>query len=146
MAMKKRSKARSTATARERTGAGGDTAFKRAMKALGIAVPSAQWDLPAGFGTDGTIASLKQVVDPKTPTLTLAELSDQQRADLTIKRIEAQPDFKLEMLGAGTIDKDRAVAEIDARSKIGVALMEIEQRVINNLLERASAGVSTKGG
>ena len=58
----------------------------------------------------------------------------------------AQPDFKLEMLGAGTIDKDRAVAEINARSKIGTALMEIEQRVINNLVERASVDASTKGG
>lgn len=120
-----------------RSSAGSPNLSKTSAKALSEAVPAAQWEMPAGFTSDGKLASLSQVVDPKCPTLTLAELSDHQRAELTIKRIEAQPKFRVEMLGAGTIDKHRAVAEIEARSKIGSALMEIEQRVINNLVERA---------
>jgi hypothetical protein len=102
-------------------------------------VPAAQWDMPAGFSPDGKMASLREVVDPQYPTRTLAELNENQRASLTIQRIEAQPDFHMEMLGAGTIDKNRAVEEIKTGSKVGKALVEIEQRVINNLVERANS-------
>jgi hypothetical protein len=111
-----------------------------AAKALGKAVPQAQWDMPAGFRPDGQTATLKEVVDPKVPTLSLNEISPEQRADLVVKRIEQQPDFKITMFPAGVIDKDRAIAEVKAQSKVGKTLTEIEQRVINNLVERAAGG------
>ena len=107
-------------------------------KALNTAVPSDQWDMPAGFRSDGQIATLKDVVDPKVPTVSLGELTPQQRADLVIKRIEQQPDFKVAMVGAGIVDKNRAIAEIKAGSSIGKELIEIEQRLLNNLSERGS--------
>ena len=40
--------------------------------------------------------------------------------------------------GAGVIDKDRAVAEVKANSKIGRALVEIEQRVLHNVISNAA--------
>lgn len=109
-------------------------------KALGTPVPQDQWDMPAGFRQSGEIATLKEVLDPKVPTVSLAELTPEQRADLVVKRIEQQPDFNLQMVGAGTINKDRAIAEVKAQSDIGKRLIEIEQRVLNNLAERGSKG------
>ena len=44
------------------------------------------------------------------------------------------------MVGAGLVDKDRAIAEVKAQSNVGRVLAEIEQRVINNLVERAAKG------
>ena len=113
-------------------------------KALDTEVPVAQWDLPAGFRPDGQIATLKQVADPGVPTLSLSEISPEQRADLVVKRIEQQPAFQITILPAGTIDKTRAIAEVKAQSNVGKTLTEIEQRVINNLVERASKVVSLK--
>ena len=109
----------------------------KAAKALGKPVPQAQWDMPAGFRPDGQMATLKEVVDPKVHTLSLGEISQEQRADLVVKRIEQQPDFNITMFPAGLIDKDRAIAEVKAQSKVGKTLTEIEQRVIANLVERA---------
>jgi hypothetical protein len=101
-------------------------------------ISAEQWDLPASFNAEGTqMATLREVVNPEVPTLSLAELSPDQRADLVAKRIEAQPKFQLAMVGAGIIDKERAIAEVKAKTKIGRALCEIEQRVINNLLNKA---------
>jgi len=50
------------------------------------------------------------------------------------------------MFPAGVIDKDRAIAEVKAQSKVGKTLMEIEHRVINNLIERASKKASSEKG
>ena len=113
-------------------------------KALNKPVPQAQWDMPAGFRTDGQIATLKEVVDTKVTTLSLSEVTPQQRADLVVKRIEKQPDFKVAMVGAGIVDKDRAIAEVKTQSSVGKALIEIEQRVLNNLIERGSKGSSSQ--
>jgi hypothetical protein len=120
------------------------TSSIKVAKALGKPVPHVQWDMPAGFRPDGQIATLKEVVDPKVPTLSLGEISPEQRADLVVKRIEQQPDFKITMFPAGVIDKDRAIAEVKAQSKVGKTLTEIEQRVINNLVERATGGPSSE--
>jgi hypothetical protein len=80
--------------------------FDQAAKALGKPVPQAQWDMPAGFLPDGQVATLKEIVDPKVSTLSLAEVSPEQRAELVVKRIERQPDSKVTMFPAGVIDKD----------------------------------------
>ena len=96
--------------------------------------------MPAGFRPDGQVATLKEVADPKVPTLSLGEINPAQRIDLVVKRIEHQPDFKIAMVGAGLVDKDRAIAEVKAQSNVGRVLAEIEQRVINNLVERAAKG------
>jgi hypothetical protein len=110
--------------------------------AIGTPVPQRQWDMPAGFRPDGQLATLKEVVDPKIPTLSLAEINPEQRADLVAKRIELQPNYEIAMVPAGIIDKDRAIAEVRAQSKVGRALTEIEQRIINNLIERATKTTS----
>jgi hypothetical protein len=124
----------------------GSTKMRLSMtkaKALGTPVPQDQLSMPAGFRPDGEVATLKEVLDPQVPTVSLAEVTPQQRADLVAKRIERQPDFNVQMVGAGTIDKNRAIAEVKAQSDIGKRLIEIEQRVLNNLAERGSKGSSS---
>jgi len=41
------------------------------------------------------------------------------------------------MVGAGTVDKKRALAEVRAQSEVGQLLIEIEQRLISNLIDSA---------
>ena len=114
-------------------------AAKSASLPASPVVSDKQWDMPASFCADGMqLASLRDVVDPQVPTLTLNELSPEQRADLVANRIAAQKDFRIFMLGAGIIDKERAITEVKAQSKIGRALMEIEQRVINHLVDNVT--------
>jgi len=102
-------------------------------------IPEDQWNMPAGYKADRSgMATLKEVADPHVhTTLSFSELTPDQRAELVAKRIEMQPKFNVSMLGIGVIDKDRALAEVRAQSKAGRILTEIEQRLINDLLERA---------
>lgn len=115
------------------------TTLKRSDPATDAPIPQEQWELPAAFLPDHSrFATLKEMVDPSVRTTSsLGELTEDQRADLVAKRIEAQPNFSVSLLGIGTIDKPRAIAEVKARSKIGKALIEIEQRVLNDLFKRA---------
>jgi len=114
-------------------------AVKRDAVAIDVPIPPEQWELPAAFSPDHSrFATLKEMVDPTIQTTSsLGELTEDQRAELVAKRIEAQPNFSVSLLGIGTIDKPRAIAEVKARSKIGKALIEIEQRVLNDLFKRA---------
>ncbi len=83
------------------------------------------------------IATLREVVDPETPTMNLSQLSDKQRLDLVAKRIEMQPDFQIAMLGAGLIDQKRAIQEVKSGTPIGRNLAEIEERLLNHVIETA---------
>ena len=106
-------------------------------KGAGQTPPSEQLDLPVSFDTDGNFVTLRQIIETRVPVLSLASLSAENRARLTVKRIEAQPKFELAMVGAGIVDKKRAIKEVQSLSDVGLVLMEIEQRVISNLLESA---------
>jgi hypothetical protein len=98
-----------------------------------------QWNLPASYKANGKrVATLRDLVDPDVPTMNLAELSPKQRAEIVAKRIEQQPKFQIAMVGAGILDKKRAISEVKAQTSIGRVLMEIEQRVINHQLAKAA--------
>ena len=89
--------------------------------------PRASGDHPAGYHVGGTkLATLTEVLAPSTPTMALAELTEQQRVDLVVARLQAKPDgFCISMIGSGVINKTRAIAEVQARSRVGRTLMEI---------------------
>lgn len=113
------------------------TTKKRAARKKAI-LPEKQWSMPAGFLADGIEhASLRDVVDPDVPTLQLSDLSLEQRAELVSKRLELQSQINLAMIGAGLIDKARAITEVKNRTKVGKLLIEIEHQMIRNLLEQA---------
>lgn len=95
---------------------------------------------PSGFRVGGTeLASLQEVLDPIVPTLSLGELTEQQRIKLVLARLEAKPhDYAVSMIGAGTINKARAIAEVQAHSRVGRTLVDIEQMILETLLENKS--------
>jgi len=89
----------------------------------------------AGYHIDGLkIATLREVLDPAVPTMSLAELTEEQRVNLVVSRLQKEPDnFRIGIIGPGTIDKTRAIAEVQARSRIGRTIMEIEQNLLLHL-------------
>lgn len=101
-----------------------------------------EWELPAGFGQDGKVASLRQVIAPEVPTLSLNQLSSDQMAELTVLRIESEPDFDIGMIGAGKITREQAVAEVKAKSPVGRNLIEIERRMLQRLINDANRQMS----
>src|ERR1700745_2690353 len=103
-------------------------------------VPEKQWDMPAGFHADGvTMATLTDVVDPQKPTKQLSDLPFEKRAELVVERLNRQPKIELAMIGAGLIDKARAITEVKHHTKVGRLLIEIEHQMIRNLIEHAQA-------
>ena len=108
-------------------------------------VPEKQWEMPAGFHADGkTLATLKDVVDPHKPTMQLTNLPFDKRAALVVERLSRQPQFELNMIGAGKIDKARAITEVKNHTKVGRLLVEIEHQMIRNLIEHAEKQAAAK--
>ena len=114
---------------------------KRAAK-KSVKIPEKQWKMPAGFRPDGSHATLLEVVDPNQPTRQLSDLSLEQRAELVVKRLELQSKIELAMIGAGMIDKARAITEVKNKTKVGRLLIEIEHQLIRNLIEQSQKGKS----
>jgi len=97
---------------------------------------SGKWsEHPAGFHIDGEkIATLREVRAPDVPTMSLGELKREQRVQLVLASLHAKPDdFTVGMIGPGMINKARAIAEVEAQSRIGRTLMEIELRLLSTL-------------
>jgi hypothetical protein len=55
------------------------------------------------------------------------------------KRLELQKEINLAMIGAGMIDKARAITEVKNKTKVGRLLIEIEHQMIRNLIEQSQA-------
>ena len=126
--------------ARREPGRRNATPKKAAAKALGTKIPPEQYDMPVAFGPSGHLVTLREVMRPGHGAVpSLAALSPEARAELTVRRIEAQPDFEVAMIGGGLVDRERAIREVKAHSDIGRVLTEIEQLVVQNLLEVVSA-------
>lgn len=97
---------------------------------------SQNWsERPAGFHIDGEkVATLREVRAPDVPTMSLAELKREQRVQLVLASLRARPDdFTIGMIGPGVINKARALAEVEAQSRIGKTLMEIELMLLSTL-------------
>jgi hypothetical protein len=65
------------------------------------------------------------------------QLPFEKRVELTEARIKAQPTFEVEMVGAGRLSKTRAIQEVRAQTNVGKLLVEIEGKVVRNVLEKA---------
>jgi len=111
------------------------TATRLAQKSAAdiVTLEQSELDLPAAFTADGSrMATLREVLDPKIPTRTLRQLSEDHRFDLAAKRIELAPEsFRLVIPGHGIIDKVRGVTEVRDRSRIGRHLAELQFLAIN---------------
>jgi hypothetical protein len=102
-------------------------------------VPAEQWKLPVGFKDHGqALATLAEVVNPHVSTLSLADADDDSRHKLIAERFAMKPDsYRIHLVGAGVVDKARAIEEVKAQTPTGKLLEEIEQRVVNNMINKA---------
>lgn len=92
--------------------------------------------LPVSFTSDGQKVTLDEYLTKKqNNVLSLSSLKPSQLAEITVDRIKEKPEVKLMMLGSEIIDKERAIAEVQAQSSIGQILMETEQYKIENLIK-----------
>jgi hypothetical protein len=104
-----------------------------------------EWDLPAGFTTDGfRMASLREVLDPSVPTRTLAQLSEDHKFDLAAKRFEMSPE-EVHIPGYGTLDKARAAGEVRDRSRVGRHLADVQFLGIRRGMELGKAAHNKEG-
>jgi hypothetical protein len=97
-----------------------------------------QWSLPAGYhrSTWNLITLRELTLSPET-AVKYTELAPEKLAKLVAARIEAQPRFEIMMVGVGVVDKERAVREVLAQSRVGEALIEIERVVLRRVTEAA---------
>ncbi|MGH9844836.1 MAG: hypothetical protein ACREEM_39470 [Blastocatellia bacterium] len=100
-------------------------------------IPEKQWELPVTFSADGKrMLLLNEVAEAGEKCLPPSALNEEQESALVVRRIELQQTFEIAMIGAGLIDKERAINEVKARSKVGETLIQIERNVLNNLWDR----------
>ena len=97
-----------------------------------------QMDLPITLDSQGNFVTLRQFLMPANGPAPLPPetLNSDQWAELTMKRLEAQPLFEVVMLEAGHVDQKRAIQEVRTRTNVGKAMIEIQQLVVEDLLER----------
>ena len=107
-------------------------------KIPGELIKKEQWDMPVSFDAEGKPISLREYVDGGHNALSFSSLSDDQRADLAAKRIQKQPIFEIATIGAGVVNKERALDEVRSKSKLGRTLIQIETRVITHLIDEAT--------
>jgi hypothetical protein len=102
-------------------------------------VPPRQWELKAGYRADGSgMLSLRDLLAaPETDTRGLSDLTEAEQAELTAERIRGQRTFRIELVGVGVLDKERAIAEVRALSSAGRTLIEIEKRALRMVIEDA---------
>jgi hypothetical protein len=102
------------------------------------------WDSPAGFyALEIRQATLKEVVDPLIPTKNIPELSIAELYDLAAARLRVVPDdFQLAVMGFGLIDKQRALAEVRARTGLGKHIAILQIKVLEQLIRSAQNEIS----
>lgn len=103
-----------------------------------------QLKLPVGLRGDGSMVSLGEVLNSGTEARLWPELETAQRADITAKRIELQPKFNLGLIGTGVISKEQAIEEVKSRSRIGMRLIDIENRLLTKLMAEIEENADLK--
>ena len=98
------------------------------------------WSRPVAMDPDGQWLSLREVIDEEPARFSFAQLSREQQSELVAERIRQRPRFDMGILGLGVFSKKRAINEVRARTRIGCTFIEVEQRMIKMLIERARAG------
>lgn len=98
------------------------------------------WSRPVAMAPDGQWISLREVVDEEPARFSFVQLTPEQQSELVAERIRQRPRFDFGILGLGVFSKKRALNEVRAQTRIGRTLIEVEQRMITLLIERAREG------
>ena len=93
-----------------------------------------QLRLPIGLRPDGAMVSLEEILNSETEASLWPQLQLSQRAEITARRIELQPKFNMAFIGTGIVGKNQAIEEVKAQSRIGLRLIDIENRLLTKLL------------
>ncbi|MDE0427740.1 MAG: hypothetical protein OXN25_23025 [Candidatus Poribacteria bacterium] len=103
-------------------------------------IPEDHWSRPVALAPDGQWLSLRKVVEEEPARFSFIQLTSEQQSELVAERIRQRPKFDIGILGLGVLSKKRAINEVQARMRIGRTLIEVEQRMIARLIERAREG------
>src|SRR5262249_43328617 len=96
-----------------------------------------EFDLPVAVSDrDGSVLTLREYLHGDTPIRSLSDDWEQWK-EIALERIRREPDFRLASINAGIIDGDRAIREIEARSPVGMAIVEIIRNLIKDVLSEA---------
>ena len=96
------------------------------------------WSRPVAMAPNGQWLSLREVVENEPARFSFVQLTPKQQSELVAERIRQRPEYDMGILGLGILDKKRAINEVQARTPIGCTLIEVEQRMIERLIERAN--------
>jgi hypothetical protein len=97
-----------------------------------------EWNMAVTVMKDGGgFATLRQLISFEAATVPLSDLTVEQWTAVISERIKGLPSFEIYMFGAGVINRERALSEVEHHSNVGQALIEIEQNLIRNLYSRA---------
>ncbi len=94
--------------------------------------------MPVSFDTEGKTISLHDYVEGGHKAFSFSALSEDQRVELAAKRIEMQSIYEMGAIGAGIVNKARALDEVRTKTPLGRRLAEIETRVITHLIDEAT--------
>jgi hypothetical protein len=107
---------------------------------------AAHWNSHAGFHAhEIRPVTLREIIDPHTPTKNLPELSLPELYDLAASRLNLlSDDFQVAIMGFGLIDKHRALAEVRARTELGKHLAILQMKMLQQLIRQAQEEVAAK--
>ena len=98
------------------------------------------WSRPVAMTPNGQWLSLREVVEEGPTRVPFNCLSLEQQSELVAERIRQSPEFDVGILGQRIVDKKQAIDEVQKRTSIGRALIDVEQRMIRMLIKRALEG------
>ena len=98
------------------------------------------WSRPVAMTPDGQWLSLREVVEKEPTQIPFNCLSLEKQSELVAERIRQSPEFEVGILGQRIVDKKHAIDEVQKRTSIGRALIDVEQRMIRMLIKRALEG------
>ena len=99
-----------------------------------------RWSRPVAMTPDGQWISLREVVGEEPTQVPFHCVSLEKQSELIAERIRQSPDFDVGILGQGIVDKKHAIDEVQKRTSIGRAFIDVEQRMIRMLIKRALEG------
>lgn len=99
-------------------------------------------EMPAGMIEDGSeMASLKDVLSSERKTRDFFQLELADRAKITVERLNHLKSFNFGTFGVGPLTLEQAKQEVMKQTATGLALIEIEGRMIKSLMKRAKKQV-----
>ncbi|MCY4553665.1 MAG: hypothetical protein OXC79_08320 [Candidatus Poribacteria bacterium] len=98
------------------------------------------WSHPVAMAPDGQWISLREMVEEAPTQVPFNRLSLEEQSELVAERIRQSPEFEVGILGQQIVDKKHAIDEVQKRTSIGRALIDVEQRMIRMLIKRALEG------